>query len=131
MKDNDIINGNNEDHEDSMQASGSYKSGKGCKEKHIDLYSLAASRAMVRLRKLKNLGQGEAAIESNLSPSYLSNVERGNHAISVNKLMSFSEGIDSNPEEICCLLCEEIAKCEEDMKSRNEDEDEDEDDDGD
>lgn len=80
------------------------------KEKQIDLYSLAASKAMIRLRKIKNLGQGEAALESNLSPSYLSNVERGNHAISVNKLMTFSDGIASNPKEICDLLCEEIAK---------------------
>ncbi len=80
------------------------------KEQELNPYSLAVGRALKRLRESKNLGQGEAALEANFSLSYLSNVERGIHALSLNKFMSFSDGVNSCPEELCRLLCEEIAK---------------------
>ncbi len=85
--------------------------GKNPGGKTLNPYSVAGGRAMKRLRESKNLGQGEAALEANFSLSYLSNVERGNHALSLNKFMAFSEGIHSRPEELCRLLCEEIEKC--------------------
>jgi len=85
------------------------------KDKKINPYSLAVGRALKRLRESKNLGQGEAALEANFSLSYLSNVERGNHALSLNKFMSFSDGIHSCPEELCRLLCEEIARGRDEM----------------
>ena len=83
------------------------------KDGGLHTYSVAGGRAMKRLRESKNLGQGQAALEANFSLSYLSNVERGGHALSLNKFMSFSDGIHSCPEELCRLLCEEIAKCRE------------------
>lgn len=83
---------------------------KRSEDRELNPYSLAVGRAMKRLRESKNLGQGEAALEANFSLSYLSNVERGIHALSLNKFMSFSDGINSCPEELCRLLCEEIAK---------------------
>jgi hypothetical protein len=76
-----------------------------------DVYSLAGGRAIRRLRMMKNLAQVDAASEANFSLSYLSNVERGNHAMSLSKFLSFSDGVHCQPEEICQLLCEEIAKC--------------------
>ena len=88
------------------------RKGKKTKKQEVNQYSLAIGRTLRRLREKKNLGQGEAALEANFSLSYLSNVERGNHAISLNKFMSFSDGVNSRPEEICQLLCEEIARCE-------------------
>lgn len=88
------------------------KKGRKVKTQQVNQYSLAIGRTLRRLREKKNLGQGEAALEANFSLSYLSNVERGNHAISLNKFMSFSDGVHSRPEEICQLLCEEIARCE-------------------
>ena len=92
---------------------------KGKSKNHkITPCSLAVGRTLKKLRERKNLGQGEAALEANFSLSYLSNVERGNHSLSLNKFMSFSEGIHSCPEELCSLLCEEIAKIR--QESQNE-----------
>ena len=79
-------------------------------DRELNPYSVAVGRALKRLRESKNLGQGEAALEANFSLSYLSNVERGIHALSLNKFMSFSDGVNSCPEELCQLLCEEIAR---------------------
>lgn len=89
--------------------------------------SLAVGRTLKRLRERKNLGQGEAALEANFSLSYLSNVERGIHSLSLSKFMSFAEGIDSSPKELCRLLCEEIAK----VREENQNEEDTEADDGD
>jgi len=96
------------------------KKEKRSKSYKITPCSLAVGRTLKRLRESKNLGQGEAALEANFSLSYLSNVERGIHSLSLNKFMSFSEGICSCPEELCRLLCEEIAKVRE--ESQNEEE---------
>lgn len=92
---------------------------KGKSKKHkITPCSLAVGRALKKQRERKNLGQGEAALEANFSLSYLSNVERGIHSLSLSKFLSFSEGIHSTPEELCSLLCEEMAK----IRQESEDE---------
>ncbi len=59
-------------------------------------------------------------MEANFSLSYLSNVERGIHSLSLRKFMSFAEGIDSSPEELCRLLCDEIEKEREEHQNEEE-----------
>ncbi len=85
------------------------------KSRISDFYSIIGGRVMRRLRLSKNMGQNEAAVESNFSYSYLSNVERGAHNISLGKFLSFCDGVNSTPEELCKILCEEIAQCKKDI----------------
>lgn len=59
-----------------------------------NLEAISMGKAIRKLRREKNISQGEAALSSNISQSYLSHVEKGNHCLSVHKLMSLSNGMD-------------------------------------
>ncbi len=63
-----------------------------------DVFALAGAMTVRRLRREKNITQGRAALISDISQSYLSNVEKARHAISIQKLVAFADGIEIGHE---------------------------------
>jgi len=74
------------------------------------LWNLLLGRSITILRKRKNIGQSEAALEANFSPSYLCNVENGRHAVSCSKVVSLCFALKSDPNELWSIFHEEMEK---------------------
>lgn len=75
-----------------------------------NFHAITLGRALRRLRKMKNMTQGKAAIAADISQSYLSHVEKGYHSLSLYKLTAFSCGINTPLRETFDVYCEEFEK---------------------
>lgn len=80
------------------------------RKKPIGIYAICASRAIKRFRVERKLSQHSTALEANLSASYLSNVERGNHSISIEKFVAIAFAIDGNSDRLFEIYNEELNK---------------------
>ena len=91
----------------------SYKAGEIMKDQSSlkvcrEVLCLACARTARKLRRGRSLSQEETAMRSNISQSYLSNIEQGKHLISLEKLCSLTAGLNVDIKECFELLNTEI-----------------------
>lgn len=72
-----------------------------------DDFKFAGARTIRKLRKMKGISQGEAALLADISQSYLSNVEHARHVLSIPKLYLFSIRINIKPQYFFNMLLDE------------------------
>lgn len=58
-----------------------------------DVFALAGAMTVVILRKTKSISQGEAALASGITQSYLSNVEKAKNVLSMRKLLKIANSL--------------------------------------
>lgn len=85
-----------------------------------DIVLLANARTIRKLRKIKNISQGEVALNAEISQSYLSNVEHARHMLSIYKFLSLSFAIDIHPEDSFRVLIDELYYCESAYRNFND-----------
>lgn len=74
----------------------------------FDILLLTSARTVRRLRKTRNISQGEAALIADISQSYLSNVEHAKHLLSLHKFASLSFAMQVHPKECYDIFLDEL-----------------------
>ncbi len=83
------------------------------------ILTLACARTSRKIRKIRSLSQEEAAMRSNISQSYLSNIEQGRNLISLITLLSLTSGLDVDFNEGLDLLGNEVSDLSDLLNSYN------------